>query len=62
MIIIIIIIHRPKLFQSSIAVENGLPGVHKRDYTFMTSARKEMVDLGIYQKFVNSTIDFLRNF
>ena len=33
------ILNRPKLFQlfqtSSITVENGLPGFHKRDYTFI---------------------------
>ena len=35
----LIIINRPKLFQlfqtSSMTVENGLPGFHKRDYTFI---------------------------
>ena len=62
----LIIINRPKLFQlfqtSSMTVENGLPGSHKRDYTFMTSTRKWVGDLEICQEFVNSITECLRDF
>ena len=34
--------NRPKQFQGFMTVENGLPGFHKRDYTFATSTRKRV--------------------
>ena len=43
-------------------IENGLPGFHKRDYTFMTSTRKWVGDNEICQKFVNSITECLRDF
>ena len=34
--------NRPKCFKSSVTVETGMSGFHKRDYAFMMSTRKEI--------------------
>ena len=43
-------------------VENGSPGFHDKNYTFMTSARKGLGDLEIFKEFADSIFDCLRDF